>query len=131
MIGLDTNILLRLLVDDGSTDVGKARRWVAARAMGREEFFVDVVVLAEVVWVLESVFAYTRTEIAAALNALLNNIAYRVDGHAAALAALAMFHKGNFDFSDCLIIARGQQAGCSTTVTLDKGMRKLAGATTI
>lgn len=128
MIGLDTNILLRLLVDDGSADVGKARRWAAARAVEGEEFFVDTVVLAEVAWVLEAVFAYTRAEIAPALDALLCNAAYRIEGHAAAAAALALFRSGNFDFSDCLIVARSQQAGCSTTATLDKGMRKLAGA---
>jgi predicted nucleic-acid-binding protein len=131
MIGLDTNILLRLLVDDGSANVGKARGWAAARAAEGEEFYVDAVVLAEVAWVLESVFAYTRAEIAMALDALLGNAAYHIEGHAAALAALAIFRSGKFDFSDCLIVARGQQAGCSATATLDKGMRKLAGATII
>jgi predicted nucleic-acid-binding protein len=131
MIGLDTNILLRLLVDDGSADVGKARGWAVVQAANGEELFVDAVVLAEVAWVLESVFAYTRAEIALALDALLRNAAYRVDGHAASLAALAKFRGGKFDFSDCLIVARGQQAGCCATVTLGKGMRKLAGVTVI
>lgn len=131
MIGLDTNILLRLLVDDGSADVAKARRWVATQAVEGEAFFVDAVVLVEIAWVLESVFVYTREEIAAAFDALLGNAAYRIEGHAAALVALGVFRSGNFDFSDCLIVARCQQAGCSTTVTLDKGMRKLAGVSVL
>ena len=46
MIGLDTNVLLRVLVDDGSRDVQKARAYVAARADEGHDFFIDTVVLA-------------------------------------------------------------------------------------
>jgi len=131
VIGLDTNILLRLLVDDGSPDVQKARRWAAAQAVAGEAFYVDAVVLVEVVWVLESVFGYARNEIAVAIDALLGNAAYTVDTREAVAYALAAFRTGNFDFSDCLIVARCAHAGCAITATLDKGMRKLSGAKVI
>ncbi len=61
MIGLDTNVLVRVLVDDGSADVTKARKFVAAQAAEGCDFFVDKVVLVEMVWVLETVFGYGRT----------------------------------------------------------------------
>jgi len=128
MIGLDTNVLLRLLVDDGSPDVARARTWAATRAGEGEEFFVDAVVLVGVAWVLESVFDYRRAEIAAAIDALLGNAAYALDGREAAIDALAAYRAGSFDFSDCLIVARCARAGCAATATLDKGMRRLSGA---
>lgn len=131
MIGLDTNILLRLLVDDGSRDVARARGFVATRATEGHDFFVDTVVLAEVVWVLESVYDYGRTAIASAIEALLANEAYVLDGRDAIVAALAAFRGGKADFSDCLIAARCVQAGCVATATLDKAMKTLQGVTLI
>lgn len=125
MIGLDTNVLLRVLVDDGSRDVQKARVFVAARAGEGHDFFIDTVVLAETAWVLETVFGYGRKDIAAAIEALLNNAAYVTDGREAVVSALGLFRSGKADFSDCLIAARARLAGCENTATLDKAMKGL------
>lgn len=128
MIGLDTNVLVRVLVDDGSANVTKARKFVAAQAADGRDFFVDTVVLVEMVWVLETVFGYGRTDIATAIEAILGNAAYVVDGRETVVAALAQFRKGKADFSDCLIVARNTATGCTGTATLDKAMRHLPGA---
>lgn len=125
MIGLDTNVLIRVLVDDGSPDVAKARNFVAAQA--GQDFYIDTVVLAETVWVLETVYGYGRTDIAAAIAALLGNAAYVVDGREAITAALAQFRDAKADFSDCLIVARNSASGCAGTASLDKAMRPLPG----
>lgn len=127
MIGLDTNVLVRVLVDDGSRDVAKARDFVAARASEGHDFHVDAVVLAETVWVLETVFGYGRPDIAAVVGALLGNAAYILDGRAAVAAALAGFSATKADFSDCLIVARNTAATCDGTATLDKAMKHLPG----
>lgn len=127
MIGLDTNVLLRVLVDDGSPDVAKARKFVAARATEGHDFHVDAVVLVETVWVLETVFGYGRADLAAAVDAILGNAAYVVDGRETVAAALTLFRHGKADFSDCLIVARNATAGCTGTASLDKAMRPLPG----
>lgn len=131
MIGLDTNVLLRVLVDDGSPDVAKARNFVAARAAEGSDFHIDAVVLVEMAWVLETVFGYGRAEIAAAIDAILRNAAYILDGRETVVAALAAFRTTKADFSDCLIVARNAGAACECTATLDKGMRRLPGVTVI
>ena len=131
MIGLDTNVLLRVLVDDGSPDVAKARDFVVARAAEGHDFRLDAVVLAETAWMLETVFGYGRADIAAVFDALLGNAAYVLDGREAVAAALAEFRATRVDFSDCLITARNTAAGCERTATLDKGMRRLSGGTLI
>jgi predicted nucleic-acid-binding protein len=127
VIGLDTNVLVRVLVDDGSADVTKARKFVAAQAAEGCDFFVDTVVLVEMVWVLETVFGYGRTDIGTAIDAILGNAAYVVDGRETVAAALALFRNGKADFSDCLIVARNAAAGCTGTASLDKAMRPLSG----
>lgn len=127
MIGLDTNVLVRVLVDDGSPDVARARNFVAARAAEGADFYLDAVVLAETVWVLESVFGYGRADIAAAVGALLANAAYVIDGQGAVGAALEGYQASKADFSDCLIVARHAAAACQATATLDKAMHRLPG----
>jgi len=127
VIGLDTNVLVRVLVDDGSPDVNKARNFVAAQAAEGRDFLVDAVVLIETVWVLETVFGYDRTDIGAAIDAILGNAAYVVDGRETVAAALAQFRNGKADFSDCLIVARNAAAGSAGTASLDKAMRPLPG----
>jgi predicted nucleic-acid-binding protein len=127
VIGLDTNVLVRVLVDDGSPDVAKARDFVRARAADGQDFHIDAVVLAEAVWVLETVFGYGRADIAAAIDALLGNAAYVIDAREAVAAALAGFRARSADFSDCLIVARNAAAGCAGTASLDKAMRSLPG----
>ncbi|MDP2752091.1 MAG: type II toxin-antitoxin system VapC family toxin [Rhodocyclaceae bacterium] len=131
MIGLDTNILLRILVDDESRDVAKARNFVATYAAQGHDFYVDTVVLIELVWVLESVFNYGRDHIATAIDALLANVAYILDGREAVAIALTAFRSSRADFSDCLIAARCQQMNCNMTVTLDRAMHDLVGVTLI
>ena len=127
MIGLDTNVLLRVLVDDGSPDVARARDFVAAQAQEGGDFFIDTVVLVETVWVLETVYGYERTDIGAAIGAILGNAAYVVNGRETVAAALAQYRNGKADFSDCLIVARNAAAGCTGTASLDKAMRPLPG----
>lgn len=131
MIGLDTNVLLRVLVDDGSPEVAKARNFVAARAAAGHDFHIDAVVLAETVWVLETVFGYGRADIAAAMVALLGNAAYVIDGREAVASALAGFRGTKADFSDCLIVARNAAAGCVDTASFDKAMRRLPGVAAV
>jgi predicted nucleic-acid-binding protein len=127
VIGLDTNVLIRVLVDDGSPDVAKARQFVAAQAAQGHELHIDIVVLTETVWVLETVFGYSRTDICAAIDAILGNAAYVVDGRKTVAAALALFRNGKADFADCLIVARNAAAGCTGTASLDKAMGPLPG----
>lgn len=131
MIGLDTNVLVRVLVDDGSPNVAKARNFVAMQATEGHDFYIETVVLAETVWVLQTVFGYCRADIAATVDALLGNMAYVLDGKDSVTAALADFRSTKADFSDCLIVARNVAIGCERTVTLDKAMQQLPSVTLI
>ncbi|MCS6786227.1 MAG: type II toxin-antitoxin system VapC family toxin [Thiobacillaceae bacterium] len=131
MIGLDTNVLVRLLVDDGSAEVERVRTWIAERAAEGHEFHVDTVVLAETVWVLDRVYGYQRGQIADALSALLNNAAYAVDARPAVAEALALYRSGRADFADGLIAVRCRAAGCTQLASMDRAMRKLPGVVLI
>ncbi len=125
MVGLDANVLLRILVDDGSAQVLVARRFAAGQVAAGERLHVDRVVLAEIEWVLGSVFGYERAQIASALVALLENGAYDVEDAGVVRAAWERYRDGGADFSDCLITAKHAAVGCVFTATFDKAMRGL------
>ncbi|WP_205617639.1 PIN domain-containing protein [Pelomicrobium methylotrophicum] len=120
-----SQFLLRVLVDDGSPDVAKARDFVAARSREGHDFHLDAMVLAETVRVLDTVFGYGRTDISTVIDALLGNAAYLIDGREAVASALARCRATNADFADRLIVARNMTAGCKHTASLDRAMQHL------
>ena len=123
MTGLDTNVLLRYLVRDEPTQAARA-----ARELERDErFLVGSVVLCELVWVLETGYGFSRTEIAATLEKILATAQFEVEGKDVALAALDDFRGSTADFSDCLVGRRNRAAGAAETVTFDQSLRGLHG----
>jgi predicted nucleic-acid-binding protein len=52
MVAIDTNVLLRVLVDDDAAQATRARRWMTRHE--DEGILVDQVVLVELVWVLRA-----------------------------------------------------------------------------
>ena len=79
MIAVDTNVLIRILVDEPSQPI----QVTAARALASEagKVFVPLVVLVEVVWVLESAYGQPKAVVVHTLEHLLDNAAYAQDAH--------------------------------------------------
>lgn len=128
MIGLDTNVLVRYFTDDEPRQASAARRLIEVRLSRDAPGHVNVVTLAETVWVLQRLYSAGRDEIARVVDSLLaagNLVVERkalvrraLQGYAAAPAA---------GFSDCLIAQLNADAGCEATMTFDKRAAKLAG----
>jgi predicted nucleic-acid-binding protein len=124
MIAVDTNVLVRVLVDDPveRRQVAAARR----RVRRARRVFVPQVVQAETVWVLQSAYGLEKIVIVSVLDQLANNRAYVLQNDATFRAALAAFREGGADFSDYLILADSEAAGCRL-VTFDARLRKSPG----
>ena len=127
MIGLDTNVVVRLFVDDDMKQVQAARSFVAHRCSHEDPGYVNRVSLCELVWVLESVLGYRRAAIVDVVERLLATSDILVEDDAAARAALATFKKTNVDFADALIGETNHTHGCSATATFDRKAAKLDG----
>ena len=123
MIGLDTDVLVRYLVRDDAAQAARADRELERG----ERFFIDAIVLCELVWVLEAGYGFSRAQIAGALEKILATARFEIDSRDLALAALGDFRRSAADFSDCLIGRRNQAAGAAETVTFDRSLRGLAG----
>jgi predicted nucleic-acid-binding protein len=129
MIGLDTNVLLRLATNDDPAQVGVVTRWLAAHA-GGEALHVNHVVLAEAVWTLKSAYRADRARIATFVDALLANAEFDLEDAAAVEEALSVYRAGAADFPDCLIAAKNART-CKATITFDKAAAGLPRTTVL
>lgn len=122
MIGLDTNVLVRLLVED---DADQHAQVVALLQGGVEEghaFFVGDVVLAEVVGVLQGRYRLSRTDVGGALAALFEAEHLTFESADRCLRALRRFQAGGGGFADYLIAERAKDGGCESLATFDRAL---------
>ncbi len=127
MIGLDTNILVRLLVDDDPRQTAQAQAFVEKHCTHETPAFINSVVLAELVWVLANPYGYSRAEIVQALEMLMAGNDRVFEHHEEVRAALKAFSSGRVDFVDALIAAINRARGCDVTATFDRRAAKHAG----
>lgn len=123
MIGLDTNVVLRLFVDDDQSDV--ARAFVARRCTRVAPGFVNLISLCELVWVLGRVHRYDRRTIGSVLTDLLDSDDIVVEESTTVTAALAIFLSGGAGFADILIGQLNRARGCDATATFDRVAARL------
>lgn len=127
MIGIDTNVLVRLFVADDPRQTSIALEFIRGRCTAEAPGFVSNVVLAEVAWILASGYGYSRVQIADAIERILETVQLQVESSTDLAAALEEFRVGSADFSDCLLGQANLTSGCTHTVTFDRKAAKLAG----
>ena len=119
MIGLDTNVLIRYLTDDDPSQAALANA-VMDSLTPESPGFLSTVVIAEVVWVLERFYRFTKLETIQTLETLLRSKELIVERAEIVAQALGNFKTSRGDFTDCLIERTGHAVGCRHTVTFDR-----------
>jgi predicted nucleic-acid-binding protein len=130
MIGLDTNVLVRYVMQDDAKQSQKASKLIESLTP-ETPGFVPLVSLIELVWVLTSCYELTREQVAQALEALLRAKEIVLDRAEQVSQALRTFSAGAADLADCLIERTATAAGCEKTMTFDARAAKTAGMTLI
>ncbi|MFH1569600.1 MAG: type II toxin-antitoxin system VapC family toxin [Gemmatimonadota bacterium] len=120
MRGLDTNVLVRLLVADDAEQTERATELLQAAESIGESFFVSTLVLLELTWVLESAYECPRAEVLEALEQLAAMPVLRLENLDALHRAIAMARKGTLGIPDLLIGCCAAAGGCTSVVTFDK-----------
>ena len=127
MIGIDTNILLRLWLNDEPAQNKRIDALLAEHGSTPGSLLVTDVVLVEAVWTLRSAFDQGKDAQLIALRSLLEETAFAFEDREAVTGATALFEAGSCGFADCLVVAKHARQGCDFTATFDRGMRKLPG----
>lgn len=126
MIGLDTNVLVRYIMQDNPRQSPLATALVESLSAD-EPGYVTQVCVVEIFWVLSSAYGLDRTQLASALDGLLRSKEIVVEAAEVVWKALRVFQAGSADFADCLIERAATTAGCSRIVTFDRAAAKSCG----
>jgi predicted nucleic-acid-binding protein len=131
MLGLDTNVLVRLLIEDDPAQTRQARNLVGAAVAADEVVLVSLPVLLETEWVLRSCYEMPPETILSLFRAALETQELAFEDEAAVEEALFNWQEGLSGFSDCLIVAHNRQLGCRSTTTFDARAARLPGASKV
>ena len=124
MTGLDTNVLVRYIVQDEPAQAAAATQLLESQCTRDNPGFVSHLVLAELCWVLGRGYGYDRDTLQTVLTGLLSSVELSVQESAVAWQALRAFQSGNADFADYLIGSSHAAHGCVTTWTFDRKAAK-------
>jgi predicted nucleic-acid-binding protein len=126
MKALDTNVLVRFLTGDDTTQTAKVAAMFRAAERNGERFHVGLLVLLEMIWVLESLYKYRRDEILAAVEKMLALPLLAMESPEIIESFLYASPGAKADLSDILIGVAGKAKDCETTLTFDKKAAKEA-----
>ncbi len=126
MIGLDTNLLVRYLVRDDRAQFDRARAEIEAAANREEPLMINAIVLCEVVWVLSSAYDYSRTEIADAIDHILDTAQFNIEWGDQARQALKDCRTTKAGFTDAFIGRVNSSLGAASTMTFDRELDPLS-----
>jgi predicted nucleic-acid-binding protein len=122
MRAIDTNLLVRLIVRDEPKQVAAAEAFVSPGA------WVSHLVLAEAVWVMESVYALAPPHVALTVDMLLEHRQLTLQDADVVEDALREFRaRPTVGFTDCLVLAIARRAGHVPLGTFDRHFSKSAG----
>lgn len=117
MIGLDTNILVRLFARDDARQFAAAARLVDEAP--RRSLTVGLIVVVELVWTLQRAYGFDKMQIEIALQRLTEHPNLLLPHLDFVREAIHRSREAGADIADCLIGLVNRQAACSTTMTFD------------
>jgi predicted nucleic-acid-binding protein len=124
--GIDTNVLVRYLVQDHPEQARRAVEFITSECSVDTPALIDRIVLCELVWVLESAYGYSRDKVSLALEGILRTKQFTIENHQEAWCSFREYQDGA-DFADSFIGSVDRRLGCKHTVTFDRKAGRLIG----
>ncbi|MDE2324652.1 MAG: type II toxin-antitoxin system VapC family toxin [Betaproteobacteria bacterium] len=128
MPALDTNVLVRYLIQDDPAQFAAAKRLIGRCLDEGLSLFVPVTVVLELEWVLRTNYGFAKGDVLRALSSLFSASELTLESERALEVALQLCRESTADFADCLHIALATQAGEQPLWTFDKAEAKVSGA---
>ncbi|MCX7011864.1 MAG: type II toxin-antitoxin system VapC family toxin [Candidatus Sumerlaeota bacterium] len=119
MIALDTNILVRLLLQDDQAQLAAIVSFLEGHE--GERYWVSDIVWAEVVWTLLRGARWRPAQVAAALRRVAERADVLFEDWERFDGAVKALDEGG-DFADRLIVEAARKQGCSRLLSLDRAL---------
>jgi predicted nucleic acid-binding protein len=119
---LDTNVLIRHLTGDPPALARRATTFLQ-RA---EELLLPDLIVAEVVYVLESFYEVERARVAELVRAIIGYPAILVVDEPLLLRALEIYELERLDFADAYLVAGAEASGVGAIASFDRAIDRVA-----
>ena len=117
---IDTNLLVRYLTEDDPSKANDVKRLLLKAAQGEIRLLIPSIVIAELVWVLQSFYKLQRSEIVPLLNAILQTHGVEVSDKTVVSDAITIYRDHAIDFIDAWIVAFAKAAEVRAIYTFDR-----------
>ena len=124
MKAIDTDVLVRFLVNDDISQARQVRQYFNTAEKQRETLFVPLLVVAETIWVLESAYGIEREAIISVLNDLVLLPILEFENREAIQRAMSSAKHNRLDLADLLIAEIAHHSDCQSVLTFDKKAAK-------
>jgi predicted nucleic-acid-binding protein len=124
MRALDTNVLIRFLLDDDRAQARKVRRLFEQAEREGDRFLVPTTVLLELIWVLGAVYDLGRDEVLEVVELLTQMPILEFEDYDTLRDVIRVGGSTRAHLSDILIGLSAKSSGCTTTLTFEKGLSR-------
>jgi predicted nucleic-acid-binding protein len=125
MLGIDTNVLVRLLVSDAPDQTRRARKLIERAMADQEPVFISLLVVMETEWILRSHYGFDRAGVHFAFRCMLQTRELFFENEPVLEEALFNWEGSACGFADCLIAAHQRRLGCRVTPSFDSRAARL------
>jgi predicted nucleic-acid-binding protein len=122
VIAIDTNILIRTIVDDPTSP----QQCLEARQIIQDYdmIFISNIVIIETVWVLRRSYNFSKNEITETISKVIAHSAFVFEDNNSLESALNLFKRNPIGFSDCLIFSIAQSRNLKL-ITFDRKLNSV------
>ncbi len=120
MKAIDTNVLVRFLVNDDEKQARKVYELFKQAEAEKKPLFISLTVLLELIWVLDSVYTISRKDILETISDLLLIPMLKFEHQPAVRLFVHASQGSTQELSDLLIAFSAQANGCDQVLTFDK-----------
>ena len=126
--GLDTNVLVRYLLNDDMKQSALARDRIKEAVDHGMPVRISLLTILETEWVLRSHGKFDKKTIIETMKFLLESRDINIEQEGILEQAIHYYGNHNADFADCLMVSRYQRSGCESMLTFDAKASKLPGS---
>ena len=126
---VDANVILRYFTKDPPDMTEAALKTFSAAQDGRMRLIITPITLADVVWVLESFYGYSKEKIAVTIIQFLYSDGLEVMELDILIQALSLYHEKNIDFADALLAVSALSHGPNLIYSFDHHFDRIPGIT--
>lgn len=119
---VDTNVFVRHLTGDPPDQAAAASRYLAAA----DGLVLADLILAEVAYVLESIYRAPRAQVALSLRAILGFPAIRASDPDLLQRAVEIYDVNGLDFAEAYLIASAERSGIGVVASFDRSIDRVA-----